>query len=299
MIEQQIGLENWSSITEIQPLGNRPPFFCIHGLTGDAFWFGHLVPYMDPNQPLWGLQSRGLDGVSQPLKTIEEMAALYIKEIRSIQSEGPYYIGGYSFGGSVAYEMACQLEEQGYPVGLLAILDHATPNSDYFKVRFTLSFVFHMLKNLPYRIADFMRLRPDQIVARVQRKLRVLWKRIQLSTSANQKSTVNVNATDIIDEAPQLPEHIQKLIKENFNAITHYFPRSYHGKLTLLKARGGRMFVSHDPYMGWKKYAEQVDVRIIPGSHLRLFQEPHVQHLAQELLRCLDESQPNVKSDSQ
>ena len=78
-------------------------------------------------QPFYGLQARGIDGHLPPLTTIEEMAALYIQAIRTIQPEGPYLLGGHSLGGCIAFEMSRQLQHQGSRVALLAILDTPAP----------------------------------------------------------------------------------------------------------------------------------------------------------------------------
>lgn len=288
LINQQRGPTTWASLVHIKPSGSRRPLFCIHGLTGDVFWFGRLVPHMDPDQPLWGLQSQGLDGVQEPLTTVEDMASLYIREMKSIQPEGPYNICGYSFGGSLAYELACQLEAQGDEVSLLAIIDHANAKSGYYQVHLSPSFFISVLKNLPHRINDILNLKPYQLFARIERKLRLSAKLMKSSPS---QALNTAEAGEIIDHAAHLPAHVQKVIEMNFRAAREYTPRTYHGELTLLKARGGRLLVSHDPLLGWGKFTDHVKVRMIPGSHLSLFEPHRVQHLAQALQACLDEIQ--------
>src|SRR5207302_514527 len=100
--------QRWTSLVPIQTGGDRPPFFCVHGLGGNVLEFHDLARHLGSEQPFYGLQSRGLTG-TQPLQTnIREMAADYLKEIRQLQTEGPYYIGGRSLGGTIAFEMACQ-----------------------------------------------------------------------------------------------------------------------------------------------------------------------------------------------
>ena len=118
----------WSSLIPIESAGDYPPFFCIHGLTGDILWFRDLAHCLAPDYPFYGLQSHGLDGIQSPLMRIEDMAAHYIQEICQLQPKGPYYLGGASFGGTIALEMAQQLLSQGEEVSLLAIFDHAPPN---------------------------------------------------------------------------------------------------------------------------------------------------------------------------
>ena len=99
----------WSSLVPIQPSGSQPPFFCVHGVGGNVIGLRELGQCMGPDYPFYGLQSQGLDGTRPCHKTIEEMALHYIHEIRSVQPNGPYFLGGFSFGGLVAYEMAQQL----------------------------------------------------------------------------------------------------------------------------------------------------------------------------------------------
>jgi thioesterase domain-containing protein len=300
LIHEQIGDTPWSSLVELRSTGSKPPFFCVHGMTGDVFWFGDLVAHLDSEQPFWGLQSRGLDGIQEPLTSIEAMAAHYVEEIRILQPEGPYYVGGYSFGGSVAYAMACLLRQQGQEVALLAIIDHATPASGYYNYQLSARFVYHFFRNLPYRVQDFFRRRPDQIRARIRRQLLIMNRAAGRSLGAGRRAPYGrtVQASELIDQAPDLPAHVQRVIEANFQAILRYQPPPYAGKLTLLSARGGRLFVTHDHDMGWGQFVTGgVEVRTIPGSHLRLFHPTHVGHLAGQLQQCLNEAQLQSDKD--
>ena len=120
-----------TSVVELQPKGTQPPLFLVHGAGGGMFWgYVNLAKRLGSDQPVFGFSSRGLDGRAE-FDTIEEMAAQYVKDLRSVQPRGPYYLGGYCFGGNVAYEMARQLESKGEKVALLALLNCAPPNSRY------------------------------------------------------------------------------------------------------------------------------------------------------------------------
>jgi len=289
LIYQYQGSFPWSSLVEIKPSGSKPPFFCVHGITGDVLWFGWLARYMDPEQPIWGLESPGLDGIRQPVTTIEEMSRLYIQEIKSIQPEGPYHLCGYSFGGTVIFEVAHQLEVLGDKIGLLVIIDHATPKSDYYTHQFSPGYVRLFLQNLPYRVIDLLLLRPDEIYSRIQRKLSHILKTV--TGRGKKNGSAEMDAEDLIDGASTLPAHVQEIIKINYRAIHEYTPLRYHGVLTLVRVRSSPFFVSHDPEMGWGKFADKVDIHIVPGSHLALFREPNIQTLAKQLQTCLDEAQ--------
>src|SRR5206468_10373945 len=121
----------------IQSKGSRPPLFLVHGAGGGMFWgYVNLARHLGAEQPIYGFKSRGLDG-REEFERIEDMAAQYIADLRALQPVGPYFLGGYCFGGNVAYEMARQLRRQGEEIGLLALMNCAPPNSRYFQVRFS------------------------------------------------------------------------------------------------------------------------------------------------------------------
>lgn len=128
-VGQFVDARAWPLVVDIQPHGDRTPFFCVHGLTGDVLWFRELGAYLAPDQPFYGLQAQGLDGIQPGVDDLYAMAALYIDAMRTRQPEGPYYLGGASFGGTVALEMAQQLRSQGEEVALLVMFDHV-PGGD-------------------------------------------------------------------------------------------------------------------------------------------------------------------------
>jgi thioesterase domain-containing protein/acyl carrier protein len=124
--QENVRDESFAVLLPIQPHGARPALFCVHPVTGLSWHYRGLVSHLEADQPVYGLQARGLDGGSSPALTIEAMALDYIQQIRCIQPHGPYYLLGWSFGGKVVHSMATQLEQQGERVALLAVLD-ATP----------------------------------------------------------------------------------------------------------------------------------------------------------------------------
>lgn len=117
---------SWRSLVPLQPGGTRPPLFLVHGIRGQLMLFGSLVHRLGEDQPVYGLQSVGLDRAAAPLTSIPAMAAHYISEIRSVQPHGPYLLGGFCFGGAIAVEVASQLRGEGEHVALTALL-HTRP----------------------------------------------------------------------------------------------------------------------------------------------------------------------------
>jgi amino acid adenylation domain-containing protein len=111
----------------IRPGGSNPPFFCVHPGIGLSWCYTPLSRYVPADQPLYGLQARGLDGASQPARSVRDMAAEYIEQIRSVQESGPYHLLGWSFGGVVAHEIAVQLQADGEKVAALIIMDGYPP----------------------------------------------------------------------------------------------------------------------------------------------------------------------------
>jgi amino acid adenylation domain-containing protein len=103
--------------------GGRPPLFCVHAVEGISWRFAGLAGHLPADQPLYGLQSRGLARLEPLPGSIEEVAADYAGQIRSVQPEGPYHLLGWSLGGTIAHAVATYLQEQGEEVALLVILD--------------------------------------------------------------------------------------------------------------------------------------------------------------------------------
>ena len=125
--------KSWSPLVPIQPNGKRPPLFCIHAVGGNVLNYVPLAKALGNDQPFYGVQAVGLDGLTPPLDSLPDMAARYLPEIRAVQPNGPYFLGGGSMGGMIAYEIARQLKEQGGQIGLLALFDTYGPANRRFE----------------------------------------------------------------------------------------------------------------------------------------------------------------------
>jgi amino acid adenylation domain-containing protein len=112
-----------SPVVPLTTTGTLPPVYAVPGVFGNVVCFAHLSRELGPEQPFYGLQSVGLDGMAPPLDSIESMARLYVSEIRKVQAHGPYALIGACFGARVAYEMARQLLEAEEEVAFLGLLD--------------------------------------------------------------------------------------------------------------------------------------------------------------------------------
>lgn len=117
-----------SCLVPVQPNGTERPFFYVAPYMISVLEFAHLGVELGENQPLWGIQPQGLDGKAPPHTTVEDMAGHYIQEIRAVQPQGPYRIGGHCSGSWVAFEMARQLEASGEQLETLALVDLGPPD---------------------------------------------------------------------------------------------------------------------------------------------------------------------------
>jgi amino acid adenylation domain-containing protein len=255
---------SWSSLVAIQPEGSRPPFFCVHGVGGNVVGFRDLARHMGTDQPFYALQPQGLDGQRPCLTSIPEMAERYIREIRRVQPEGPYRIGGYSFGGLVAYEMAQQLRAQEQEVSLLALFD-TYPG----KMKSRTSQMRNLSK-LPLKEALTFIVKKGSFV------LMTLRKRFELRN---------------------LPRPLRNVRQACAQAAAAYDVLPYDGQVTLFRVKEKSAGSLDDPYaIWWRVAAGGVDLREINGDHLSLLKEPQVRLLAEELNHTLDISSSSESS---
>lgn len=151
-----------ASLGALQSAGTRPPLFLVHGAGGGMVWgYGNLARHLGSDQPVYVFHARGLEGLEEE-PTIETMAAAYVSELRAFQPAGPCRLGGYCFGGEVAFEMARQLQALGQEVELLALFNAVPPNSSFEQIRPTPGFVLRFLRNSWLWLAHFSRWTPEQ-----------------------------------------------------------------------------------------------------------------------------------------
>jgi amino acid adenylation domain-containing protein len=116
ILRSSTGSHTSAIVVTLQPGGSQQPFFCVHPGQGTVLAYVDLARCLGSEQPFYGLESLGLYEENKPYSSVEEMATHYIEAMRTIQPQGPYNLGGWSFGGLVAFEMAQQLALQGQEV---------------------------------------------------------------------------------------------------------------------------------------------------------------------------------------
>lgn len=286
-LSTQSGAPPWSPLLPLQPTGTKTPFFCVHPVLGIAWGFAELARHL-PDRPCYGLQARGLEDEQAPHTRIEDMAACYIEAIRSVQPHGPYILGGYSFGGYIAYEMAQQLRRQGENIALLVIIDTMffVSHPDTHPERDTIEALIELAQNLEnmsgkplHADADDLRhLTPDQHLTRVQEWLAI----------------VEIVPPDV---APMLMRGFQIIAPAAREAHQHYHIQPYDGPILLMRATHtsaqndphDAQAQTDDPTYGWQCHATQpIAIRTFPCTHTQIIIEPYVRDLAAQLTTYLD-----------
>jgi thioesterase domain-containing protein/acyl carrier protein len=278
----------WSALVEIQPGGSRPPFYCVHNFGGEALDLVPLAQALGQDQPFFGLQALGLDGVQAPHATIEEMAAYYLAAIRQHQPRGPYYLGGYCFGGVVAYEMACQLEKAGEEAGLVVVVDASAPGFSREKGSLTMRQLWDFVINLPFWVRDFFQMNAAERGVVVRRRLKRIGKAVERTVGIPAEMTPLEIIGDHV-HVMEAPLHRRSLMELHMQAIMKYRTPVYSGRVTAFRVRRMPLFSRHAYDMGWSQVAKGgVDLRLVVGAHHNVMRPPYVQELARQIQECMD-----------
>ncbi len=257
-----------SVILPIKPQGTRRPFFGVHPLGGLAHYYIPLARSLDKDQPFYGLQVYGLEVGQTPISVIEEMASLYLADVRRIQPAGPYQIGGYSFGGLVAYEMAQQLYEAGEEVSLLALFDTGLPSGESDDLSLSEE---DLEKPKPEFLVEWLELFGFKVDESEVTSMPILEFGERYMKRAGIKGDLNI--------------YLQLYRASVANALAgrRYKPKPYPGRITLFR---GNDPGEHD--YGLRNFAPgKVDVHCFDVKHEKLLSAPNIPALAAQLSRCL------------
>jgi amino acid adenylation domain-containing protein len=274
---EQAWVAPWSSLVPIQPNGSKTPLFCIHPIGGNVLEYYPLADYLGNEQPIYGLQSLGLDGKQPPLNCVKEMASHYIKELVAVQPHGPYAILGYSFGGLVAFEIAQQLLAAGQEIALLAILDLKSPNLPKARPSFAKSIGIHF-KNL------------GQLPERG--KIKYIRDRIdyRLTNKFDYKEFLIKSLAGVAPPSAELLD----IIDANFQAIRSYSIRPYAGNATLFRCQVQTLDYALSADLGWSELiAGNLEIFNIDSIHYGMLREPSIKVVAEKLKLCLENISSN------
>ncbi len=281
----EIQSNSWSSLVIInEGSAGRPRFFCVHDLNGHVLYYRDLARALGEDQPFYGLQAYGADG-NEPLDTsVEMMATRYLKDIRTAQPAGPYYLGGSSLGGMIAFEIAQQLVQQGETVALLAMFDTLTPAYGKEVMTWeerTLSQKFdHHWHNLQSQGAAYL---ADRAQSRAE------WLAYKIESA--RLNTMRVMKNLWLRSGQELPAFLQTFHREETYAAIYraYQPQVYAGHITLFRAEERSDHDQFDVTLGWQHYAtEDIEVISSPGEHGWMVRDPYAETLAGHLRRAID-----------
>ncbi|MCP4660258.1 MAG: non-ribosomal peptide synthetase, partial [bacterium] len=271
ILRRQTGEMRRKALVAIQPEGSKTPWFCVHPVGGNVLCYGDLARHLGPDQPFYGLQVPDREG-ELLLTTIEEMAEHYVEAVREVQPEGPYRLGGWSMGGTVAFEMARRLAEQDQRVEQLVLIDSRAPAADRGKTSDTgdaaLAIVFArdlagiFGVSLPVASADVEALDTAEEV------LHLLHEKMQ--------------AAGLVPPGLELPEIVRlfAMFRINVRAMERYSASACSGRLVLFKAGERFSPKAEAPDLGWGELAAGgLEIHEVEGDHYSILREPHVEVL--------------------
>ncbi|SEE15321.1 AMP-binding enzyme C-terminal domain-containing protein [Tenacibaculum sp. MAR_2010_89] len=255
-------------LVALQKEGTMKPIFCAPPAGGDSMGYSKLSKQLGNEQPLYGFQCPGLDGKTPYIETVEELATLFINEMQSVDSEGPYRLAGYSFGGDIIYEMMQQLYRNGFEVEELFVFEAVAP--DFIEEDELDDKAFN-------QVAHFL---VEEINGLFDTNIEVDSKMLRGKTKEEQLEIV----FDLAKESPNL-EAIEEQMRGRVNVfiannLSNYIPKD-------IEKRDVPVYVFKtieegiEGELGWQKFMDrEVTVFSVPGDHGTMLEEPHVQSIA-------------------
>lgn len=268
--------EVWTPLVAIQPHGDARPLFCLPGMGTNVLYFHALAARLGMGQPVYALQTAGMDGVTAPDVTVDAVVQRYLPEIRRVQPHGPYQLGGHSWGGKIAFALAQALAREGDRVSLLALFDATPPglNEPIGVVWDEAKVVKEILFGLEARHGLNLKDLSDQIAA------------------AESEERIKLLRTGL-EHANGLPPGIDlATVRGMVNVFQAGLSMAYAPKndvkipITFFAARDTGEKLIGEKVAGWERLGP-VTLETVPGAHATLLDEPHVQVLAKRLINSL------------
>ncbi|MBD3307338.1 amino acid adenylation domain-containing protein [candidate division KSB3 bacterium] len=298
LLRQQEDAQQWSPLIEIHKSEATRSLFCVPGAGGNVIYFYDLARYLAESCSFYGFQATGLDGHTAPRTTIEEIAAEYLQALQTAQPQGPYILGGHSFGGWVAFEMAHQLQRQGHEVASLFIFDTLAPGVVTPQPGIEQDEAAWLTE-----IAGVVGSMYGKDLQVTYETLRTLEPHVQLAHLHAQMIRANIlpPGTSIT--------HLQGFVqvyKANVVAMLRYVPEPVSlPRIVLLKAQNSDPLKAletptpvnvQDQTWGWEQFAAgDVETCVVPGDHRTMMMPPQVQVVAEQVRRYLDTIQYDVQ----
>ncbi|MFE1744077.1 amino acid adenylation domain-containing protein [Coleofasciculus sp. H7-2] len=304
IISQEGWSTPWLSLVPIKPEGSQPPFF-FHGGAAEAMTWAGFGRQLPSDRPFYGLQLPALNGKATFQSSVEEIASICIKEIRSIQPNGPYFIGGHCFGGTIAFEIAQQLKAQGEEVSILALVDAYAPktvpnNKLFLGIRASYHYLDFLIYKTFYYHAEQLKQKnfigqltylADWLQKKVGSKLTKSKSSATKKRNHNKPQPIHQNSANPQSTDKFIPYEVRYLQAEKMNreVKAKYIPQVYPGCLLLFRANKQKLEWYFGEKLGWEDLAAAgVEIHEIPGIFGNLFNAASMPFLVQEMKSVLD-----------
>jgi amino acid adenylation domain-containing protein len=272
--DQQYG---YRALVPLHTGGTKSPLFLVHPLGGHVFCYTQFAQQFGTDRPLYALQARGFREGEDPFPSIEEMAAHYVREVTDFQPQGPYHLGGWCLGGTVAFEMARQLTARGEDVAQVVVISSSVlqshPDFAPAMANDDTRLLMHIFgHNLPLSVDELRKLSPDE----------------QLALIFAEAKTANVLRSDIqsLDQARRLIQ----IYKAHAGASLRYAWPAYSGPVVLFKGEEDHLPDTPQGDMGWGLVAPiDLQVRVVPGNHYTILVQPNVAIMSQQIRALMDD----------
>lgn len=268
---------SWDLLVPVKPTGNKPPIFIVNGLDMNVLLFNNIARNVDPDQPVYGFQSKGLNGVDEPFDSLEDMAAEYIAALLEKGFGDTYALAGYSYGGIVAFEMARQLQAMGKQVRMLAMFDTYAYNRGHFET------------GLPRYISKIKRQFPKLLFV-TNSLMRQPMETIRYQQAFFMRKYNEFAVYMGLQNPPSLDSAEDKINAKYEVAYRKYHMQPSNACVIDLFRVDTRLYFLDDPiYLGWKPYAQEgLVVHNVQGNHKTFLMPPNDKDFAILLQRLLD-----------
>ncbi|MCL6261365.1 amino acid adenylation domain-containing protein [Aquiflexum sp. TKW24L] len=268
---------SWNSLVAIKPTGTKPPLYIVHGVGSTVSIYYSLAKYIEDDQPIYGFQPKGLDGIEVPNKSLEEMASYYISLMIDQNPHGPYNISGYSFGGYVAYEMAKQLLSMGKQVGKLILFDTSAYDSEE---KLSLFEKIQLRSKIILNEINFVLHEPQGYLEKKTRSFKRKRDKVLVKLKLKPDSK-------FLDDSRSV---LNRVAKNNADILMRYRLVPYNGSLHLFRAKTQGFYVKEPIYYGWVPFVEKVHVVHVSGHHDNIFHKTEIlKEMAEKIQKVLDE----------
>ncbi|MFK7804318.1 MAG: SDR family NAD(P)-dependent oxidoreductase [Anaerolineae bacterium] len=258
--------QKWTPLVQINAgKAGKMPFFCIHGAGGNVLNFQKLSHHIGSDQPFYGLQAQGVDGTLPALTSIEEMATVYLKAIRTVVPSGPFLLGGYSGGGVVAYEIAQKLKSAGEQVPLVIFMDSFHPKIESQRIP------------IGEHWRQMVQWGPGYVRERLKAKEA---KKSEAKKTADALHWVANHPRQVVPLEFREPYIVHHFL----TALRKYDTLPYDGRVVQFTASETWIVYQHvGADRGWADLIPNLEMLTAPGDHDQLFLEPNVQALGSQL----------------